>query len=368
MSNVFGNKVLINNRLFVLGFILLGSLLVSMTSLDLPKPIQKSNIKVGAYYFDGWTGKTENHITKQLVDSFPDRKPIWGWITSTPKTMQAQIDYASSAGLSFFSFCWFYGPKGTSPLNQALNLYLKSPNKSKLKFCLMVANHEGFLIDSTSWQTASDRWMGLIKEPTYLQTNGKPLIIFFSLNTLIKGLGSKQAVKLALDQFRLRAQKQGLKGVSFAVCSNGDKSEISDAELCGIDILTGYNYHTAGFRSLAKVVDIDSLGRGSEQVWNKFNKSSIPYMPVVTVNWDPRPWATGNSFYSKSSIYKGYSKNSVYSSFIKAKSWVNKHPGQCTPEKLVIAYAWNEYGEGAWLTPSRKYGNTLLESLKKAIK
>src|SRR4051812_33911811 len=66
----------------------------------------KDNIKMGAYYFDGWTGKTF-HISPAL-DSFPERKPVWGWVTSTPSAITEQIDLAADAGISFFNFCWYY--------------------------------------------------------------------------------------------------------------------------------------------------------------------------------------------------------------------------------------------------------------------
>jgi hypothetical protein len=41
-----------------------------------PKP--KLRATVGAYYFDGWSGKT-SHVTKLPETEFADRKPVWGW-------------------------------------------------------------------------------------------------------------------------------------------------------------------------------------------------------------------------------------------------------------------------------------------------
>src|SRR5438034_1397685 len=65
-------------------------------------------IQLGAYYFDGWAKAVSGHLTPRLRDSFPDRKPKWGWVTSTPEIVKDQIDLAADAGLSFFSFCWYY--------------------------------------------------------------------------------------------------------------------------------------------------------------------------------------------------------------------------------------------------------------------
>ncbi len=53
----------------------------------------KPKATVGLYYFDGWSGKTDNiHMTKLLATEFADRKPVWGWRDDTVEIMQQQID------------------------------------------------------------------------------------------------------------------------------------------------------------------------------------------------------------------------------------------------------------------------------------
>jgi hypothetical protein len=34
---------------------------------------------------------------------------------------------------------------------------------------------------------------------------------------------------------------------------------------------------------------------------------------------------------------------------------------------MGVIYAWNEYGEGAWLTPSEGQNESLLDGVKKAL-
>lgn len=39
----------------------------------------KPQARVGLYYFDGWSGKTDKiHLPKLLQTEFADRKPVWG--------------------------------------------------------------------------------------------------------------------------------------------------------------------------------------------------------------------------------------------------------------------------------------------------
>jgi len=102
---------------------------------------QAHEIKLGAYYFDGWTGKYAQHISPKLMNSFSNRKPKWGWITSSQKIVDQQILAASGAGLSFFSFCWYYSGKDKykgEPLNNALKFFQKSEYTGKMEYCLIL--------------------------------------------------------------------------------------------------------------------------------------------------------------------------------------------------------------------------------------
>jgi hypothetical protein len=323
---------------------------------------QKDTVILGAYYFDGWTGKTQ-HVTDALKDSFPDRKPVWGWITSTPEIVNEQIELAADAGISFFSFCWYYSEK-KDPLNHALELYLSAPNKKKLQFSLLVANHEGYIIGPNEWPLAIKAWVELFKDNSYLRVNGLPYISFFSAKTLVKSFGSTDAVKAAIDELKSLAIRQGLPGVMVSVCTAPGANKTAEAIACGFDVLTSYNDHEAGFENNRLSIPIDSLIASTEKRWNQFKNASVPYIPTVTLNWDLRPWEG----LDKTPYYTGYSEASVFRSVRSVSEWLSKNPRMTPGVPIAILYAWNEYGEGAWLTPSEKLKDSLLQGLKKALK
>ena len=118
--------------LIVIGLVLACDL---MCAAEAPQD-EAMAVKAGAYYFDGWTGKTDRwHLPERLKDEFGHRKPIWGWVTSTGQVMREQIDCAADYGLRFFAFCWYY-PEGTdkkTPLNNALDLFLQAPNQKRME-------------------------------------------------------------------------------------------------------------------------------------------------------------------------------------------------------------------------------------------
>ncbi|WP_051350396.1 glycoside hydrolase family 99-like domain-containing protein [Dyadobacter alkalitolerans] len=333
--------------------------------------LAQEDIRLGAYYFDGWTGKTF-HATKKLKADFPERKPIWGWLTSTPEIMQKQIDLASNSGISFFSFCWYQKSKheggnlSDDPKNQALHLFLKAKNKRKLNFNLLVANHKGYKIYPEDWESLCRKWIRLFKDPSYLKLDGKPLITFFEVKSLVESFGSSDGVSKALDTFRELARDDSLEGVMIAACVYPDPAQISLAERCNFDVLTGYNYHDSGLqKARTGKLEIDSMRTAESRVWNFICASSTkPFIPAITLNWDQRPWEESQG---QTARFVGYSQGSVVQSIRSCRTWMNGNDSKLTSTKLAVIYAWNEYGEGAWLTPSKILKNSLLNGVKEGL-
>lgn len=336
----------------------------------MPIKILAQKVSIGAYYFDGWTGADARHITKPLKDIYSIREPKWGWITSTQGIVDAQIQLARRAGLSFFSFCWYFsGPEKykTEPLNNALRLYQTSKYNKQLKYCLMVANHSGFLITPSNWDFVMNEWISQFKSERYLKIDSKPLIIFVSVRPLIESFGSAEAVNKAFILFRETAQKNGIPNISIAACVIPDKNMIDNATACGFDLLTGYNYPGAGFTTKSQQIPIDSMQNAERRLWSKFKHlSNLKYIPAATLNWDPRAWANSSNGYNEAPYYVGYSEQSVYKSVDGIIDWLNNNSTNTTAEKIGLLYAWNENGEGAYLTPSKK-GPNFLRGVRKAI-
>lgn len=334
----------------------------------------QNEIQVGAYYFDGWTGKTM-HIKDKLVDNFQERKPVWGWQTSNSKAIEEQIDMAADAGISFFSFCWYFGRNKANdrivdndPKNNALKLYLKSSNRDKLGFNLMVSNHQGYIFKESDWKNLCRYWISIFKSPGYVKVENRPLITFFSIASLKQTFGTVDKVKKAFHELNEMAKAEGLNGVVIA--GNATTPDgVALADSCGIDILTAYNYHNDGLRNRSnrEILPIDSMRVKENLTWTRMAKGrQNAYIPVVTLNWDKRPFEQPSV--RRSPRFEGYSGKSVEQSVYAVKRWVRDNPGNVTKEKIVMIYAWNEYGEGAWLTPSEKMGNQLIEGFKAGLR
>lgn len=333
------------------------------------------DIQLGVYYFDGWTGKT-NHISDKLLKDYTERMPIGGYKTSTQEAVDNQIIDASSYGVDFFNFCWYQRPKdvvGGDYKNNALGLYLKSKYKHLLNYSLLIVNHEGYFLRSDEWPELINHWTGLFADTSYVKVNDRPLITFFSVRSLIKTFGSTEKVKLALKDLEDSAIRKGMKGVTTAICLQPDSSSVRLAEKCGFDIITGYNFHTKGFYKSDHFSSesnleypISNMIEAERNTWDFLSSlTSLKQIPVVTLNWDKRPWTKTAV---KTKRYVGFSKQSVSRSVESCREWLNENSQNAVTEKIAFVYAWNEYGEGAWLTPSLELKDSLLRGLSEGLK
>jgi hypothetical protein len=328
----------------------------------------KPTAKVGAYYFDGWSGKTdEMHMTKLLATEYADRKPVWGWRDDTVEIMQKQIDYCADHDIAFWAFDWYYpeGKDKTTPLNNALELYLKAPNSKRLQFCLLVANHAGFRIGPKDWDACCEKWIELFQTPTHLRLDGQPLLIFFSPDELKKAFGGVDGVRMALDSLRAKAKKAGLSGVSVAACT-GPGGHLADLARSGYTILTGYNY-SLGWMNGGGSQPFRKLIEGNERIFKQMAETTpLPYVPAITAGWDRRPWEKDKLPPEKMSVWYPDRTPKLVEDFMRlGVRWLDKHPDKATPQRLLLIYAWNENGEGGYLTPTAQDGTEYLKAVQR---
>jgi hypothetical protein len=325
----------------------------------------KPKALVGAYYFDGWTGD----VAKLLKTKFADRRPVWGWKDDTMEIMRKQIAYCATHGIGFWAFDWYYpeGSNKTTPLNNALGLYLKSPNCDRLQFCLMVANHSGFNIGPQDWDACCRIWIELFQQPTHLKLDGRPLIIFFSPGGLQNAFGGVDGVRKAFDTLQAKAKASGLPGVAIAACTcpYGDLQYLARS---GYTLLTGYNY-SQGFMNGGSATPFRELMDTSLKKFDDFARiSPLPYVPTLTIGWDRRPWELDTLPPEKQSVWYPDRTPKLVEEFVSMGiKWLDAHPDKATPQRLLLLYAWNEIGEGGYLTPTKKDGMAYLKAVQHAV-
>ncbi len=316
----------------------------------------RKKVSIGAYYFDGWSGQhrlandtaeawaknAPTNLSRRMVEEFPEREPLWGWRHDSMEIMEKQIDLAADNGIDFWLFCWYWkedgGPMNREaienlPMHTSMNLYLKAKNKDRIKFGLLVANHQGFQITGTeNWGKATEFWMQYFNDPQYVKVDGKPLVVIFNS----RGIENED-----LARMQVIAEKGGLNGLSIAGC--GKTSEKNFSYRTHYNIIPGYS---AGSEE-HKFIEIADAHRkewaGTEQQ---------PYIPQIIVGWDKRPWERkdggGQGWY-----FPDHTPQQFKDLLTDAILWMDEHPKETPKERMVLVYAWNELGEGGYLVPTK---------------
>ena len=103
----------------------------------------------------------------------------------------------------------------------------------------------------------------------------------------------------------------------------------------------------------------------AEEGWLRYaEKSSKPYVPYVPAGWDPRPWRDPRPSFT-------FPTPSQWTAALtRVKSALDKYPKLGIPvkgvtKKMLLIYAWNEFGEGGIVAPTRGDHEMKLEASAK---
>jgi len=229
------------------------SITVGSSPLDAAEPIvpkQGSEYTVAVYYWpnfhrdayhqskkgDGWT---EWEIVKNGKPKFEGhdqpKQPLWGYRDeSDPKEMARSIDAMADAGIGAIIFDWYrYDDDihGGVMIEKALRQgFLQAPNRNRVKFALMWANHtyidchpfapgvwfnnapvwrKGEVSQAAFERHTQDAIQSYFKQPNYWKIDGRPYFSIYELDKLVHGLGGVAATRSALDDFRARVKAAG---------------------------------------------------------------------------------------------------------------------------------------------------------------
>ena len=302
---------------------------------------------------------------------FSDRKPVWGWREDQPGVMRGQIDFAANSGLSFWGFCWYENTlvgdaKALDNLNNALDCFMAAPNKNRLEFCLLSC----FPVSPVNWGKVCDRTIAYFKASNYLRVEGKPVMMFFNSDEVIAGLGGIKETRLALNQYRKQARATGAGELLLGARTRpraSDPAFQNKYAQCGFDFLIAYHNADDG-RVKAGANDYADLLVGDLKAWNDISaNTSLPFVPTVGTGYDMRPWAMDHPKTPASDYwYTGVTPESIGVHLCEGIRWSKAHKDKVLGN-LLLMYAWNENGEGAWLTPTKSEGSARLEAVKNAL-
>ena len=319
--------------------------------------------------------------------------PYWGYgLDDDPVEMSRQIDAALAAGINVFIYDWYWY-QGRPFLENALNNgFLKAPNNERMKFYLMWANHNvnklwnnkepvkkmknPYYRAAVSYEEFTKvlvpRFIEYFKKPNYYKIDGKPVFMLYDHVVFASGLGGTEKARQALQYFRDEVKKAGFKGLHLQVpfapwqpplAIPGSKKPTWGQyyRYLGVDSATCYNWNSlAGFNATTAKDDIDYEKYG-DLALSRFDEIAklieCPFIANVTTGWD------NNARYPESVRTKITLNKTpqAYERFLrKARNWAEKNSGNAP--RLIIINAWNEWTEGGYLMPDKKFGYGFLNA------
>ena len=302
---------------------------------------------VGAIRWDAWHGDAEGPASPGLAverslgpKHWHYRLPFYAKVVgenkvearaNTQAIMDQEITYASDAQLDYWAFLT-YNPK--SPMSIGMQLYLSSPLKSKVKFCV-ICHH----IRETPEEI--ERLVGYMKDPQYVKVLGdRPLVYVFQCD----------AQKTFFDALTKAMGEAGLKR-PYLVNMGNTKAGI------GFDAVSSYvgtdrNSWTASEKKGGKVIpSISTGGDRSPRVENP-----VPWegggagKPVEVGPLDPPEKTAAN----------------IAGRVASALEWNRTNP-KAGEANAVIIYAWNEFDEGGWICPTLSEGTGRLDAIRRVL-
>ena len=255
--------------------LLTGKLVVSITCIALviltaasciadksKKDKEKDKYTVAIYYWPNFhpdayhqSKKGESWTEWEIVKNgkpefeghYQPKEPLWGYRDeSDPEEMARSIDAMADAGIDALIFDWY---RYDDDINDGIMIedalrkgFLKAPNRNRVKFALMWANHTYIdchpfapgdnFTNAPVWRkgevglTAFERHtldaiQNYFKEPNYWKIDGCPYFSIYDLDKLISGLGGIAATREALDNFRAQTKAAGFPDLHLNIVDQG---------------------------------------------------------------------------------------------------------------------------------------------------
>jgi hypothetical protein len=178
---------------------------------------------------------------------YQPKVPLWGYRDeSDPKEMARSIDAMADAGIGAIIFDWYRyddSINGGIMIEEALRKgFLEAPNRNRIKFALMWANHtyidchpfapgdnfgnapvwrKGEVGRAAFEQHTQDAIQNYFTQPNYWKIDGCPYFSIYDLDKLISGLGGLAETRSALDNFRERTKKAGFPDLHLNIVDQG---------------------------------------------------------------------------------------------------------------------------------------------------
>ena len=364
-------------------------MLLAAGTSELKKP---ADVKVVAFNFPSWhpspfmesrfgKGWTEFDTLRNARSLFQGHSmpylPLWGYYNEAdPLWASREIELAAHYGVDAWMIDWYWH-QGTQFYQEQLEQgFLKSQNRSKLRFAVMWANHDWKNVYPA--RSPADAAMMLpqvhtladfervaeycaehyFSQENYLRIDGAPLFALFDVGKVIEQL-EVDGLKRALLGMRERANALGFPKLHLQIVGGYDHHLLKLADF-GFDSVTQYGTFgwTYGTKPPGSRIPYGVGAKEAVESWHEIRKAvSIPFYPCAQVGWDDSP---------RFEEFAAIAVDRTPDQFERLLRVARHVSADQQTEKLIYVAAWNEWTEGHMLLPDSNWGYSYLEALQRA--
>jgi len=286
--------------------------------------------------------------------------------------MDQQAELAKRYGL--FGFCfYYYWFAGRRMLELPIERLLTT-NRPDVPFCLCWANenwtrrwdgqdNEVLMAQYHSYEDDEGVIQDLIRfmrHPNYIRVNGRPLLLVYRV-ALFPDFAR------TAEHWRATCRRVGLGEIYLAFVESFDmNAQPVDPARYGCDAAVEFPPHGMGD---PKPLDVQILNPAFQGVVNDYREVALRYCQRPAAShvrfrglmpgWDNTARRQDLSYcfeHSTPGAFQAWAEHAIEET----------RTTKSGEERIVFVNAWNEWAEGAYLEPDRRFGHTYLEALKNA--
>ncbi|GGJ25787.1 glycoside hydrolase family 99-like domain-containing protein [Deinococcus roseus] len=345
---------------------------------------QKSapDLKVGAWYFTAWHAGNHIHLdsTQKIYGSsdvwggirdHAEGKDPFGWKTDyaarepqlgfynqmDPAVIRQHLQWARKYNLDFFGIYWYWNSVLHAPddINKPFQVLKEVDAQEKLPFFLAP-----FVLGAVTLQEWTEKVVPAFvqdaRDQNYYRVFQRPLVA-----VLYTGLPNAD-LKAGMDALRSQMKKAFGQDpiLLFTLYDDTATPEVLQYifDQVGIDGFTCLHFPPHA-PAEPYTETLKRWEAGSQKL------AKYPHMPCISVGFDPRPWYKVGTD-PLGNYNTGISAQAFRSFLPRVRTYLRQHLEKTSGH--VMVYAFNEWGEGGILEPSRPLGDAYLRALSEALK
>ncbi|MBB5132898.1 hypothetical protein HNP84_002619 [Thermocatellispora tengchongensis] len=297
-------------------------------------------------------------------EDFSNLKPSIGYYDdSEPETLEKHITQASSAGLSFFQFYWYWNSEDRQPRpDVAIEAFKAARNSAAMDFAVTICAHPSgdLRIPRSDHTAAAEALVGrYLNEPNYLRANDGRLIVGLCDHTGLTGDGTAGAGDVRAFVAALRERARTDLNEEILVLSNWEMHVGTDPAVFGADgSYCGVRYdHQPSYVSYV------------QEMAGYFAAAPRTFMRCAASDFDERPrYPHLIQDPDKIRWYRDQTIELFRQGVGRIRTDIARSTRLSPIDNLVGFYAWNEWHEGGIIEPNVRDGCAYLDVIRSELR